>query len=442
MKILILIICMIPLVGYTQENLGCGGHEFNETMDKFLKENEPNHQRALQKLNAKAKQRSIPSPKFIWPLRATPAYQEIPNYYTISKYVDLDPAEDQVFDYNCGSKTYDGHKGCDITLWPFMWHMMDKEYVEVIAAADGIVTGLDFDNNNDSNCLGENSANTDNNGVVLTHADGSRSIYYHIKSFSTTVNMYDTVKAGDKIALVASSGYSSGPHLHFEVRDDNNNVIEPFVGTCNTTTTESWWQNQKPYWNPRVNRVMCHSANPQLVGYGASFCDLELVYGKNNFMPGDVIYFGIALTDILTGMEVEMDVYYPNGDNWLSTSYTHSGANDNALYVTSNSIVPVNAPSGTYKVRVDIGQDEFYHYFTVNCLSSQTVTSNLQYDNGYHVGTTLNCSSVLIASGFPPSFDDTSLKLQSGHEIKLTPGFHSPAGTHTYTKLRGCNFTH
>ena len=426
---------------FSQIDLGCSSDHFNAYINSVLNRTQQYHEEAIRKLNKNAI-RNIPSPKFIWPLRAAVPYDEIPNYYTISNFVDLDSDSIEILDYQCNERTYDKHRGIDITSFPFMWYMMDEEYVDVIAAADGIVTHVDDDNNNDSNCMGENSVNTSNNDVVITHSDGSRSIYYHIKSNSITVDSGDVVQAGDMIAKVASSGYSYGPHLHFEVRDINIDVIEPFVGNCNNTTNESWWQDQHPYWNPRVNRIMCHYNEPDLVGYNSSWCDTEHLFARNNYMPGENIYYGLAMADIQDGMEVEIDVYNSNGSNIFNDSYTHNSEPNNALYLVFNSSIPSGAPSGTYKVRVDIGQDEYYHYFTVNCPSSAIINNDLMGDNGFHVGTTLNISSELQEAGFPPSYENTDLKLQSGTEIKLTPGFHAPAGTYVWTRLRACNFTH
>jgi murein DD-endopeptidase MepM/ murein hydrolase activator NlpD len=54
--------------------------------------------------------------------------------------------------------------------------------------------------------------------VVLEHADRYRTVYAH--AGRTFVRPNDTVVAGQPIATVGSSGRSTGPHLHFEVRRD------------------------------------------------------------------------------------------------------------------------------------------------------------------------------------------------------------------------------
>lgn len=52
--------------------------------------------------------------------------------------------------------------------------------------------------------------------VIIDHGGGMGSLYAHLSSFS--VKAGDTVAAGQKIAQIGTSGLSTGPHLHFEVR--------------------------------------------------------------------------------------------------------------------------------------------------------------------------------------------------------------------------------
>ncbi len=54
------------------------------------------------------------------------------------------------------------------------------------------------------------------NLVIIQHDDGTRSYYAHMSGFSVGVNQ--RVSAGQRIGSVGSTGYSTGNHLHFEIR--------------------------------------------------------------------------------------------------------------------------------------------------------------------------------------------------------------------------------
>ena len=61
--------------------------------------------------------------------------------------------------------------------------------------------------------------------VRIRHEDGTETWYNHMSKFSVTVG--ETVYAGDQVGAVGVTGNTTGPHLHFEVRPDGGDPIDP-----------------------------------------------------------------------------------------------------------------------------------------------------------------------------------------------------------------------
>lgn len=76
------------------------------------------------------------------------------------------------------------------------------------AAADGVVTHKSSDTGY-------------GNMLVISHPFGGQTYYAHMNKFYQNIQVGDTVKAFQTIGYIGSTGKSTGPHLHFELRLDN-----------------------------------------------------------------------------------------------------------------------------------------------------------------------------------------------------------------------------
>jgi len=82
----------------------------------------------------------------------------------------------------------------------------------VVAAADGVVSAVG------------STRGGYGNYVVIAHGGDLMTLYGHLDS--SIVAAGQVVKAGQVIGAEGSTGFSTGPHLHFEVRVKNN-VVDP-----------------------------------------------------------------------------------------------------------------------------------------------------------------------------------------------------------------------
>jgi murein DD-endopeptidase MepM/ murein hydrolase activator NlpD len=99
-----------------------------------------------------------------------------------------------------GKKSY--HRGIDFA---------GKPGTEVIAVASGVV-------------MRSERASGYGNVIEIRHADGYTTLYAHNKE--NLVYAGDVVSKGQTIALLGSTGRSSGPHVHFELHR-NDKIVNP-----------------------------------------------------------------------------------------------------------------------------------------------------------------------------------------------------------------------
>lgn len=347
-------------------------------------------------------------PAFIWPVRQAAGFN-YNSYYSINNFVDLDPAAGSVLDWNCGNRTYDGHRGIDINNWPFWWHMMDNDQVEAIAAADGIIIAK-VDGNPDHNC----SCIEPWNVIMIEHEDGYQSWYAHLKSGSmTTKGVGASVSAGEFLGVVGSAGCSSNPHLHFEVRDPDFNFVEPYVGACNNLATGSLWANQKPLRESTLNVLLTHSAPPNL-----PFCpEDEVTNFQNTFAPGQVSYFGAYFHDQEAGDVTSFQILDPDLSLYQSWMFTSPNTYNNSWW-NWNFTLPENAKVGAWQFQATHNGEIVTHTFYVDCPQEAVINPvTISDDKEYRAVQTIRTEGDVIIES------PGNVSMIAGQSITLAPGF-------------------
>lgn len=157
---------------------------------KKAKEEEDARQRALQAQRQAAATAVTYNGVMLWPA---------PNYKRIS-----DTYRQRT---NPVNKKTEFHSGVDIAS------AMGNN---IVAADSGVVVLASY-NGGYGNC------------VIINHGGGISTLYGHSSKLLVTVGQ--SVKKGEVIAKIGSTGISSGPHLHFEVRINGNHTNpKPYLG--------------------------------------------------------------------------------------------------------------------------------------------------------------------------------------------------------------------
>lgn len=286
-------------------------------------------------------------------------------FHAISNFVDHDENYPGLLrDYNCGGRTYDtqngyNHSGTDYFLWPFDWNLVEEDAVQVVAAAQGMIIGKD-DGNDHHSC----SFSSENwNAVYLLHADGSVTWYGHMKMNSlTTKPIGETVEEGEYLGIVGSSGNSTGPHLHFEVYDVSGLLIDPYAGECNDQNAESWWQDQRPYIDPAINKIQTHDAPPQFHPCPQPADQNE----RDVFAPGEQVYFVTYFKDQRNTDLCIFTILEPDGSVFDTWTFQSPEPHYSASYWYWTNFIPVNAEEGEWTFQCEFNEETYVHHFIVS----------------------------------------------------------------------------
>jgi hypothetical protein len=115
----------------------------------------------------------------------------------------------------------------------------------IVAAAEGTVVATndgEYDRCSTGDCGGGGGFG---NYVKIQHANGRYTYYAHLKQWTVAVATGQYVTCGTHLGYGGSAGNSTGPHVHFEVREFSGSSSDPFDGSCSAPPT--YWLDQGAY---------------------------------------------------------------------------------------------------------------------------------------------------------------------------------------------------
>ncbi|CAN5221315.1 hypothetical protein BH11PLA2_BH11PLA2_17390 [soil metagenome] len=282
----------------------------------------------------------LPAAKFITPLGRTANVD-----WGINNYADVNPTPTNNSDYRGGPWTYDGHDAIDAGPWGFF--RMDSGF-PIVAAADGTVTATAdgyFDRET-------TAPSTQANFVSLNHGNGWSTEYYHLATNTITVKVGDTVKAGQVIGLMGSSGQSNGQHLHYTARFKGAQVESGMYPA-------TYWANPLPY----AGDVPTFGLDAVYTNYSPNADQNERGSRTTSFGTGEpgntLLYFGIESYSLKAGENMGWKWYKPDGTLMYTDSYTTPTSARFFLKGTGRFLSDFQGIPGTWQVASEINGVEF-----------------------------------------------------------------------------------
>ncbi|MBO9690613.1 M23 family metallopeptidase [Chryseobacterium sp.] len=167
-------------------------------------------------------------------------------YYTLAgdatiKEFDTSYQYDLPFKKGKSFNVYQGYNGVFSHQNENSLDFVMPEGTEITAAREGKV--IDVIQNNNTGCPTISCANLANY-ISILHSDGTIAQYFHLKESGAKVRVGDEVKKGELIGLSGNTGWTNGPHLHFQCflpdpsKPKQKNTIKTLFRTGNGTKSE------------------------------------------------------------------------------------------------------------------------------------------------------------------------------------------------------------
>lgn len=293
-------------------------------------------------------------PKFLFPVSCTLGK----DCWTVN-YVDVVAEDGESKDFQCGSKTYDGHKGTDFSIGTVQ-RMNDG--VDVLAAADGIVRRIrnsesDVFKTPDEMVALKRETKECGNGILIDHGNGYQTIYCHLRKDSVLVKPDQQVKTGEAIAKVGQSGVAEFPHLHFGVLWEEQ-ILDPYTGYgldkgCGQIKKSMWLDGLPMHYEAVAIYDGGFAQQPpdfegMKQGRAQEITDVPIRTSSAAFV------FWTAMYNLEKGDEINLEVTDPTGTLFVQRNTVQDKTRAQQYYYTGRKIGNVVLSTGKYAGLVKI----------------------------------------------------------------------------------------
>jgi len=274
----------------------------------------------------------------------------------IQNYVDAEPGTGAK-DFECGPLAYDNHQGTDFRLRNRA--EIAKGYAALATAPGKVVSVID-----DQPDHGFGKAQDDpfgcGNAVMIDHGAGWVSQYCHLAQGSARVTRGQSVREGDPLGLVGSSGGTDFPHLHYAIRRFAA-VVNPFTGVSPTGCEAP---SSAPLWRAETGLSYAPTG---VFGFGVSsvFPSLDLVKRDHALLAApegdtDPFYIWLHLLGVQKGDSARLMAFGPDGHPFASELFDVS--EDKTIYLANIGVEPsdmdaIRWPPGEYRARISFYVD-------------------------------------------------------------------------------------
>ena len=182
----------------------------------------------------------------------------------------------------------------------------------IVAHSDGTVVQA-----RNKYATNDKSGGSYGNYVLIKHNNGMYTLYAHMKYNSVTVKVGQKVKRGQVLGYMGNTGYAFGAHLHFEVRNKSNVIIDPtkYINADLPTSTNNGTSSSVKY---QVGKVYKTQVILKVRG-GASVKTAQKTYSQlTKNAQANAYVSGVNKNCLKAGTEVTcMETKRVGNDIWI-----------------------------------------------------------------------------------------------------------------------------